>query len=1404
MEIFSAEVTKIKGLLEEWNTHPESVEVEATFGVKGVVDFQTFFRVVSRLQAKGYEAISQEDRITISLQNKIRFTLTGTAQVAQYCRDNQIMGKPFIAIIKDKNITAEKNQFTTIDLKEYDVRIKGRREIELSQNDPKVTSVIQPNVWEREYKFFRIIRRWTFKSSGVKFDLSLVQSTQPNKQGYALQRDFQDQNLFSQTPTYEIEVELDRSTLGDKDAFKTLIAGIGEVLRGIQGSPNLITHEKRKKVLEQYKELTNLDKFRGVAPITLEFKNFTSEETDEPTIRNDYNVTDKADGLRVMGFTNQKGELFMIDMAMNVYPTGLMNPDCRLSLLDGEYITEDKHGKSIQSLLFFDIYYSKNGINVTKNPFKVEGDCRYTTMNEWITTWNGNGGPTKLTKSTTLSVGLKKFYFATNISSIFAQANEILKIKDVRFYNTDGLIFTPNALPLPQGASVSFDSQFKWKPSEDNTIDFLVVFEKEENNKLTDKINIGIMSDTEEYLRYKTMRLFVGSREEPTMQNPRNTILYELPLPESYIGEGKPLGKYRPVLFTPNEYADTHASTCYLKTHIDHNTKEEYVMTERTEQPIRDLSIVEMRYDPKRPPGWRWIPIRIRADKTERLLRGVTLTTMADEQKMFSRLKLERTLNSYKTAMGVWNSIYNPITEFMITTGNETPSASEKVSLTEQSAGISKKYYERKVNKDDKFIVDSMRKFHNQYIKDDILYDSIQSTFPNVKLLDVAVGRANDIHRWKRIGANFVLGIDAVSESIINPIDGAYKRYLNELIKYKINKYPTPVPTMFFSIGDSSLRLIDGSAGENDEERDILRSIFGRVQPIGKIPPFVQKAGAKVLETGADVVSCMYAIHYFFENSTKFNGFLQNIADTLKVGGYFVGTNFDGQAVFNLLRGTLMGKSKVGMYNSSILWEITKLYDTDDLPIDDSAFGIPIDVNFISIGMTHREYLVSWNLLVAKLKTIGCELLDETELKKTGLTNSTNMYDVSYDMAMKQRNHQKYEMNDVLKQFSFLNRWYIFKRTSLGTGQLGKVTEDALAPTTDDIAKVNQLEKLSELSAAIQGTGTQTQFTTSMVPDIAKQTAVQLEQDLKVAEETGDIEQLQILDREANRIQEEIGLQKTAQVDGVAAGTIAKNFIKQINATTQPQVAVKAAERTIPVQAPTAVLVDQEKYNPSDIFKFYENSAKINKVLELPEKYKSYAARHMAPNAPFRIKDLRDNDDIREYPSITHFLMAMKFKYASARKDLANLFSRDGEIHQRSLASRLAKQKTQTNKSITRDQDNDILLEETNEVETEGMRYLNTPETKYDPAKWALVKDEVLRSAIQQRLRGDKWFCVIVSEALKQNKYLLYDNDKTELGGKHTALKLIRGQNQYGRLIMQLAKEMPDELRACLTLPDSI
>jgi hypothetical protein len=57
----------------------------------------------------------------------------------------------------------------------------------------------------------------------------------------------------------------------------------------------------------------------------------------------------------------------------------------------------------------------------------------------------------------------------------------------------------------------------------------------------------------------------------------------------------------------------------------------------------------------------------------------------------------------------------------------------------------------------------------------------------------------------------------------------------------------------------------------------------------------------------------MFTLHYFFEDVSKVNGWLKNLASTVKVGGFFVGCCFDGDEVLRLLRQTPVGGVKRGV-----------------------------------------------------------------------------------------------------------------------------------------------------------------------------------------------------------------------------------------------------------------------------------------------------------------------------------------------------------------------------------------------------------------------------------------------------------------------------------------------------------
>jgi hypothetical protein len=1280
MELFSADIAHIKGLVDIWIQKPD-VELEATFGSGGIVDQETFLRVISRLKSKGHSEISQEDSLTISLKDHTRFTLKGEGSIKDYCRTNSIVGRDYTAIIKDRNTSTKDEAYSDLVLKDYDVKLKSRREIEYAKNDPHVEAILK--TWPSHEKYFRLIHRWSIHTNGMKIDMSMVRSTPKGK----TMRSFQQYDILKQMPVYEIEVEINRAEFTSEpnveEVYMKLVQGIGEIMRGIQGNPLIIRKTVVESTLVDYKKLTGLDVFRGVNPVTLGVRHMTKERQDsEPNIRDNYNVTDKADGLRVHGFTNEKGELFMIDMSMNVYRTGLSKPDCANCLLDGEYITQDKDNKAIQDFLIFDIYYHNNK-DVSQEPFQ---GGRYELMQSWIGLWKD---PIKQMKSCKLNVALKRFYFAKG-DDIFSKSQLVLSANEgLRNYHTDGLIFTPNLSPIPSRAGVRFDEQFKWKPAKDNTIDFLVIIEKESESK-KDRIETGIRQGTEEDIRYKTLRLFVSSRDPP---DPRGILLDKLPI-QSYRSV-----KPRPVIFTPSDYPDLMANTCYLEASIDNQTEEEFVVTELGE-PIRDKSIVEMRYDGTKPPGWRWIPMRIRLDKTERYAKGV------------KRGDISRTMNSKIVGDDIWLSIHNPVTVHMISSGEEAPTAKERESMAVVPTGIQKRYREKAKVIEDKTKVQTMLNFHNKYIKLEVLYGAVFSG-SSKKILDMAVGEASDLHKWIEKKADFVLGVDLAGDSILNNEKGAYKRLLQRYERNMKDRHPVNIPPIFFAIGNSSQAIYDGSAGVTDQEKDILRSIFGYPTQ-GPVPALVGDRGAGALREGVDSIVCMYALHYFFASEEMFGGFLDNIDKTLKVGGIFVGTNFDGEAVFNLLRDTKNGETKSGLDSGSTLWEITKMYEAEELPNDSSAFGMAVDVKFVTIGMAHIEYLVPWELLVAKMRSIGCELVDATTLGTMGLKSSTNMYKASYDSLIKTAgNKEMYSIkSDAAKEFSFLNRWYVFKRTSKsGEGAIETIVPDEDLKADVDVAPASN-----------------SQFVQSIVSPGTTQV-----------------------------VEGSLGL---------------------------PADAVAEAPKTLG-------LLTQKKFELNEVFSFKEDSLPEDKKLKLPKEYTQYAARWLSPNAPFTITDGADN-----YPSISHYLIAMKFKNASSNPGLAVEFSSDGQIHNEFKGKRTAERAAKG--VLSKDRHYALLAEETSKIESVAKAELRKNKNQFNEAKWATIKDDHLRTAIQQRLRFDKWFCIVVTAVIDQSKYLLYvDKETSELGGVRKADKTIKGENKYGRFILEEAYASPEFIKAC-------
>ena len=255
MELYPAEVDSLKKIIEEWYLHDER-ELEATFSGKTASETTTFLNVAQRLEAKGFRALPQEDRLNIITPDQVRFTITGMGNIENYCREESLDGIEFEAMIKDR-AGAESN----VDIKEYNVRVKARREIKLAATDPIVSQIL--NRWPEQRKAFRILRRWTFMddAGGVRYDLSMVRSSSKDPRGgFNWAKTFKERDITRTQANYELEVELLRPTETPSDpaeaaaeqakCLKNLIRGVGEVLRGINKHSILIRNSTALKVLE--------------------------------------------------------------------------------------------------------------------------------------------------------------------------------------------------------------------------------------------------------------------------------------------------------------------------------------------------------------------------------------------------------------------------------------------------------------------------------------------------------------------------------------------------------------------------------------------------------------------------------------------------------------------------------------------------------------------------------------------------------------------------------------------------------------------------------------------------------------------------------------------------------------------------------------------------------------------------------------------------------------------------------------------------------------------------------------------------------------------------------------------------------------------------------------------------
>tara|TARA_Y100001970_G_scaffold294170_2_gene447908 strand:- start:1344 stop:4643 length:3300 start_codon:yes stop_codon:yes gene_type:complete len=1034
------------------NTSNGSPELEVRFTSKGKRPISKIDQtnVIQRLLSYGF--VIQQDNINIlRMQNEfidkegktkisnVRVEINSLHNIQNYCKNNSLESMNPSFLQKNSVIHNEK-PIKPVFKDNFNLKLDYKKENSIYSNSKFATSI--KDSWNESKKSFRFINRVTLVHEEFPFqvDISIIKESNkildpknPKRKIYEMFYTFQEAEILNQPEKFEIEIECINSKVGagtDYDNVKKLNKSlkilIKYILSGIQNTNYPIPYSEMDSILIDYLSIIVPKKeerekikisnklFIGPSSNTLQLINIQSLDIDTnvPNVRKKYTVTDKADGLRKLMFIHKSQKIYLIDTNMNVQFTGAMvqNKDFINTIIDGEHILHNKKGGFINLYAAFDIYYLF-GENVKNVPFVPEiSETEKKPVNyfrlEKLMNVIGNFDVTSviLKQETPIRIETKKFKQVTDTQTIFQCCDTILKKEELGNieYNTDGLIFTPSDLFV--GASKEGEEgplfkstwlqSFKWKPPEYNTIDFLVNTQKTETGleSIQNIFQSGIdLSSYDQLNQYKTIILNIGYKEKTDGYiNPCNNIINDvLPSPDDNDEI------YKPIPFYPTNPSDFNTNICHIM--LDSNKN---MVTEEGEV-FEDNTIVEFKYDMTRPENWRWIPLRLRYDKTEEFKRG------------FPQFG-----NAYRTANSNWYSIHHPITDTMLTSGENIPDVIIDDDI----------YYNR--DSSNKNSTQDLRNFHNLYVKKKLI-KSVSKR--GDKLIDYAVGKAGDFSKWIEAKLGFVFGMDISKDNIENKLDGACARYLNNKKKY------ANMPSALFVQGNAILSIKDEKAFYNEKGKQISKAIFGEGPKDRTILGEGVYKHYGIANEGFNISSVQFAVHYFFENKFTLHEFLRNVSECTAINGYLIGTCFDGKKIFEYLNNIEKGDTKTIFNkddNNHKVWSITKQYDHDTFDSNSSSLGYQVDVYQESINKTIREYLVNFDYFIQLLENYGFVVLNSEEIKDLDLPNSYGNFRQLYtkmEEEIKRNKKLKNEYGNIKmkpyeKEISFFNNYFVFKK----------------------------------------------------------------------------------------------------------------------------------------------------------------------------------------------------------------------------------------------------------------------------------------------------------------------------------------------------------------------------------------
>jgi hypothetical protein len=746
----------------------------------------------------------------------------------------------------------------------------------------------------------------------------------------------------------------------------------------------------------------------------------------------------------------------MVDSNLQIYPTFLLqNKNSELAtfnLLNGEYMPNKTRDVEIDQTVvgfmgIYDCYVYQNKFVMYSPlmPSRFE-NARHavnhmnTAMDSLVRQFKNN--KIQWYDTQYMKVFMKQFYNTHVGFDIFQASAKIWdnyrqgKLVNGLSYHLDGLIYTPADLPVghnqlstSQICMISYGNTWtmnlKWKPPQDNTIDFYIQFEKQSlvsyNNKHVwiDRIYEKVVQDgaSSKTIRYKKARLYNGGK----------------------VGESEATV---PIEFRPeNEKESTNGNyEIHLPVKLDSYTGKEECYSEDGKR-IENESIVEVgyNYNPAIPYDSRWFVLRTRYDKTLGYKKGIheretIFRSLQSKYKSADDIPVSINYGNHtNVAHNIWKTIYSPITEEMICTGTKIPEMSDADIV----------YYEDGAKKaKDKSLTESLQKFHNfvkghVLLRNAVMYCKKKFGDEPLRLIDFTCGKGGDIHKWNELGISYVMGVDLFSNNIHDKEDGAIRRY-SELVESNQRMQKKTFDADFL-VGDSSVNWSTDAKRAFPNEKD-WRTYTTRMA-----------TGQKF-----HIATVMFSLHYFFKNEESLRNILSNISSHLEKGGIVVGICFDGESVHRLFKDQTDYRPQMYEINGRTVCMIVPDYLKKKTKLGKT--GEMISVYNYSINKIFPEYLVFRKDLVESMKSHQMHEINTDELTSTEIPESYRYQPqlsdelVTMYETVKQR---KLILDNTEKSISFLNQYFFFINDGgKSTVAKKKISESAKKSITDHHTKI--------------------------------------------------------------------------------------------------------------------------------------------------------------------------------------------------------------------------------------------------------------------------------------------------------------------------------------------------------------